>query len=367
MAIKSKGKYLFVISNSEIGGTELQILKTAKLINTRGHTSQVWVLGANGPLNDLAASLNVPIENFNLNIKKSKLLSIFQLFKLGIRLRKDAFDIAHAFLPETIMLILPIVRIFAPSTKRIAGIRGSLQKSNYLIDFFFRLILNDSWRIICNAEYLDNHLKNKFRIDSRKIRVIRNGVERIDIRNKTRNKIPHAIVIANFHSYKGHLMLLQVLSRINANYRTILCGSGVLKDEISRSIIKLGLSSKVTINSSINNVMESIEIADFAIHPSETEGLSNAILEEISAGLPVVAFNVGGNQELVTSGLNGFLIDPFNLIELQTRIEELINDNELRKKMSLAAVHKSKDFSWDVHIDQLLHVYQDEFKLQDCD
>lgn len=349
-----------MISNSEIGGTELQILKTANLVNTRGHASQVWVLGAKGPLNDLAASLNVPIENFYININKSKLRSIFQLFKLGIRLRQDAFDIAHAFLPAAIILILPIVRIFAPSTKRIAGIRGSLQKSNYLIDFFFRLILNNSWRITCNAEYLDKHLKNRFRIDSRKIRIIRNGVEKIDIGNKTRNRIPLAIVIANFHSYKGHLMLLQVLSRIDANYRIILCGSGALKDEISENILKLSLSSKVTINSSINNVLESIKIADFAIHPSETEGLSNAILEEISAGLPVIAFNVGGNQELVTSGLNGFLIEPFNLTELQTKIEDLINDDDLRRKMSLAAVHKSKDFSWDFHIDQLLHVYEDE-------
>ena len=360
MVIKSKGKILFVTANSEIGGTELQILKTANLINARGYDSQIWILGEKGPLNELASSLNVPIENFNINVKKTKLLSIFQLFKLGIRLRKNAFEIVHAFLPEAIILILPVARIFAPTSKRIAGIRGSLQKSNYLIDFFFGLILNNSWRIICNAVYLDKHIKNRFRVDSRKTRVVHNGVAKTDIVKKVSNKIPVAVVIANFHSYKGHLMLLQVLSRIDRDYRIILCGSGALKEEISRNILKLNLSSKVAINSSINNVLESIKIADFAIHPSETEGLSNAILEEISAGLPVVAFDVGGNHELISSGSNGFLIEPFNLFELQTRIEELINNNELRIRMSLAAVRKSKDFSWLVHIDQLLNVYEDQ-------
>jgi len=358
--IKSNGKFLFVIGNSEIGGTELQILRAANLINARGYESQIWILGKEGPLNDLAVSLNVPIENFNINVKETKLLSIFQLFKLGIRLRKNGFEIVHAFLPDAIILILTVARIFSPSTKRIAGIRGSWRKSNYLLDFFFRLILNNSWRIICNAEYLDEYLKNRFRVDSRKIRVVHNGVAKSNIQNKTRNEIPTAIVIANFHSYKGHLMLLQVLSRIDGDYRIILCGSGALKEEISGRILKLNLSNKVAINSSINNVQESIRIADFAIHPSKTEGLSNAILEEISAGLPVVAFNVGGNNELITSGLNGFLIEPFNLFELQTRIEELMNDKELRKKMSFAAVHKSKNFSWAVHIDQLLNVYEDQ-------
>ncbi len=357
IAIKSNRKILFVINNSEIGGTELQVLKTAYLINAQGHETEVWILGAPGPINDLAASLNVHIKNFNIDIRKHKFLSLFQLIKLGIRLRKSAFDIAHAFLPGPIILILPIARIFSPSTKRIAGIRGSLQKSNMLVDSLFRLVLNDSWCIICNATYLNTNLKNRFRVDSRKIHVIHNGVSAIDIRNKARNEIPIGVVVANFHSYKGHLMLLQALSRIEEDYRIILCGSGALKEEILKNILQLNLSDKVAINSSINNVLESIKIADFAIHPSETEGLSNAILEEISAGLPVIAFNVGGNHELISSGSNGFLIEPFNQFELQARIQTLIINNDLREKMSLAAFHKSKDFSWDIHINQLLNIY----------
>jgi glycosyltransferase involved in cell wall biosynthesis len=48
--------------------------------------------------------------------------------------------------------------------------------------------------------------------------------------------------------------------------------------------------------------------AGFAIHPSRTEGLSNAILEELAAGLPVVAMDVGGNSMLIDPGMNGYLL-----------------------------------------------------------
>lgn len=326
-------------------------------MNSRGCKSEVWILSGKGPLNDLASSLNVPVTNFDIDLHSSKFLWIFKLLKIGTRLRKSDFTVIHAFLPGVIILVLPLARIFAPSVKRIAGVRGSLQKSNFVIDSLYRVILNNSWRIICNAQYLSRNLRDRYHVNPEKIHVIHNGVSRSEISSVTDNEIPTALVIGNFHSYKGHLLLLRVLSRIKADFRVILCGSGPLREEISKNIMQLNLSSKVTINDSTDNVAESLRIADFAIHPSETEGLSNAILEELSAGLPVVAFEIGGNHELVTSGANGFLIEPFNLIEFQRRIEELIKNRALRKKMSLEAAHTSQIFSWDVHINQLLLIY----------
>lgn len=346
-----------MIGHSEIGGTELQILRTANQMSTRGCKSEVWILSHKGPLNDLASSLNVPVVNFNIDLYSSKFTWIFKLLMIGMRLRKSDFKVIHAFLPGAIMITLPLAHIFAPSIKRIAGVRGSLQKSNFVIDSLYRVILNNSWRIICNAQYLSSILRDKYHINPEKIQVIHNGVSRFEINRITDNKIPTAVVIANFYSYKGHLLLLQVLSHIKTDFRIILCGSGPLREEISKNIKQLNLSSKVAINDSTNNVVESLRSADFAIHPSETEGLSNAILEELSAGLPVIAFEIGGNHELVTSGANGFLIEPFNLVEFQNRIEELINNHALRKKMSLAAAHTSNIFSWDVHINQLLLTY----------
>jgi glycosyltransferase involved in cell wall biosynthesis len=356
--IESNRKILFVIGHSGIGGTELQILKTTNLINARGYESEIWIIGKSGPLNELAESIKVPVKNFNVDLKKNKFSGLIQLVKLGVRLRKNKFDVVHAFLPQAIILFLPLALLFTPSTKRIAGIRGSKQKSNFFIDSLFGIILKSSWRIICNADYLSKNIEDKFHIDPKKILVIHNGVSKFDFAAAIKSEIPTGLVIANFHSYKGHLMLLEALSNIKDEYRVVLCGSGVLQDEVSNNISRLNLGGKVVIDDSAFNVKESLRISDFAIHPSETEGLSNAILEELSAGLPVIAFNVGGNRELITSDVNGFLIEPFNLLQLQNKIENLIQNHNLRNKMSLAAVKSAENFSWEIHIDRLLLAYE---------
>ena len=360
MAIKSNRKILFSIGTSDIGGTELQILKTANLVNTQGFECEIWVLGKKGPLNDLAESLGVSIKNFDMSFRSKPILGIFQLLKLGLNLRKQDFEIVHVFLPEAIMLILPITQIFSPKSKRIAGVRGSLQKSNFCIDVTYRLVLRSSWRIIANAEYLRRFLLNKFEIDPNTVHVVHNGVSKFHLTDKELNDCPTGVVIANFHSYKGHLMLLDALLDIEDEFRVILCGTGVLKDQISAKIVELNLAARVKIDESENNVLEALKIADFAIHPSETEGLSNAILEELSAGLPVVAFNVGGNPELIVSGVNGYLVKPFDTLDFKTKIENLIKDVHLRKKMSEAAVFSTQRFSWDLHCAKLLAIYDSE-------
>ena len=357
MAIKSNKKILFSIGSSDLGGTELQILRTAKLINTQGYQCEIWVLGKRGPLNELAESLDVSIRNFNINLRSKPILGCFNLLKIGFSLRKKAFAVVHVFLPEAIMVVLPLSRIFSPASRRIAGVRGSLQKSNFFINTIYRFVLDNSWGIICNAEYLRNVVLNKFKIDSKKIHVVHNGVSRIDTQDHELNENPVAVVIANFHSYKGHLLMLDTLSSISKGYRIILCGTGALKQQISARIIELNLGARVKIDESENNVLEALKIADFAIHPSETEGLSNAILEELSAGLPVVAFRVGGNPELIVSGVNGYLVEPIDKLDLASKIEELISNVQLRERMSGAAVLSAQQFGWDKHCAKLLTIY----------
>jgi glycosyltransferase involved in cell wall biosynthesis len=87
-------------------------------------------------------------------------------------------------------------------------------------------------------------------------------------------------------------------------------------------------------------------MSQIAIHPSETEGLSNAILEEMSWGLPIIAFNVGGNSELIRNNINGFLV---NLNDEEAFIEKiliLIMDLDLRVKMGNVSKKLVDNFSW---------------------
>jgi glycosyltransferase involved in cell wall biosynthesis len=84
---------------------------------------------------------------------------------------------------------------------------------------------------------------------------------------------------------------------------------------------------------------------DISVLTSDSESLSNAIMESMAAGLPVVACRVGGNDELIRDGENGFLVQPGNDEELAERIERLVNSIEMRTSFGAAAKKDALNFT----------------------
>jgi colanic acid/amylovoran biosynthesis glycosyltransferase len=80
-------------------------------------------------------------------------------------------------------------------------------------------------------------------------------------------------------------------------------------------------------------VRELLRRADVFLHPSLSEGLSNATLEAMAVGLPVVVTDVGGMRELVTDGVDGFVVPPRDAAALAAALLDLAADPELREKM----------------------------------
>lgn len=75
-----------------------------------------------------------------------------------------------------------------------------------------------------------------------------------------------------------------------------------MRNEIERSISEFGLAGKVTLVGRVDNVSDYLQMGDCLIHSSRGEGISNAILEAMYAGLPVIATDVGGIPETVFPG-----------------------------------------------------------------
>ncbi len=85
----------------------------------------------------------------------------------------------------------------------------------------------------------------------------------------------------------------------------------------------------------------------FLANLSRWEGYGIAVVEALWAGLPVLAVNAGAVPELVTDGYNGFLIEPGDVKTCSERILTLLEDSELRKKMSInACASAEKLFTW---------------------
>jgi glycosyltransferase involved in cell wall biosynthesis len=76
---------------------------------------------------------------------------------------------------------------------------------------------------------------------------------------------------------------------------------------------------------------------DIFVHPSETEGLPNAVLEAAAAGLPIVATDAGGTREIVIDGTTGLLVPVGDGAALGAAIMKLVDDPDLRANLGSAA------------------------------
>jgi len=104
-------------------------------------------------------------------------------------------------------------------------------------------------------------------------------------------------------------------------------------------------------------VPQILALADLSLLTSNREGFSNAIVESLAAGVPVVATDVGGNREAVESGKNGFLVPPDDTEALARALKTILSDDSLRERMSQVARVSAQRFSLDRMLDETRQLY----------
>lgn len=137
---------------------------------------------------------------------------------------------------------------------------------------------------------------------------------------------------------KGHINLVRAFPKIRAlagsvPLRLVLVGEGPERNRIEHLSRSLGLTDSVTLVGQQDDVNPYYAIADVFALPSHSEGSPNALLEAISAGVPVVATAVGGIPEIVSNGREALLVRNNDEDGLASAIVRLLNDRSLRDRL----------------------------------
>lgn len=154
------------------------------------------------------------------------------------------------------------------------------------------------------------------------------------------------VTVANFNHEKGHDVLLEAMRLLEDKYKLLLIGEGPLNDKCKKFVAENGLKNRVEFAGRIDHSLlpEYLKDRNIFCMPSRSEGLPAAPLEAMSMGLPVVASRVGGMQQIVMDGFNGFLCKPENPSDLADKIKLTASHNWNQKEISDWA---SENYSWD--------------------
>jgi glycosyltransferase involved in cell wall biosynthesis len=342
-------KIVLAVGSLQFGGTETQLVKLAAGLRALGHEVSVLTLTAGGPLEDALGSMGIPTRRFaysGIRLRTATdrrslrvlLKEIRELVLVWRHLRRTRPHVCHAFLFTCYTHVLPLA--WAASVPvRINGRRGAPPPSpaglqRRVLDFLGH---RSSSGYICNSRAGADSLARTEGVPTERIAVIANCVEIPERTAEVTRQPARGIVVANLIAYKGHADLVEALALLDDPPEMCLVGEGQERERISSLLLARGLDRVVRLAGGVPHASRLLPEYQFAVLPSHHEGMPNAVLEAMAAGLPVIATRVGGVPELLTDGVTGLLVPPQSPGELAKAIGRIAEDPELRVRLGTAA------------------------------
>jgi len=142
--------------------------------------------------------------------------------------------------------------------------------------------------------------------------------------------------------------------------RLLLVGDGSLRESLRTRARALGLAEQVVFAGATDRVEDYLAAADFALLTSRFEGLSNSLLEYMSAGLPVVGSRISGNEDWIVEGDTGWLFEPGDVGALSRVLREVRDSlgDEIRRRGVRAREHVNNGASIAVVVGTLQATYR---------
>jgi len=271
--------------------------------------------------------------------------SIPAMFKLFCMLRKSQSDILHCFFPTSNSIGAVIGRW--------AGIRHIITSRR---DMAFNLTRTDVLKlkaanplveaVIANSSAVKKKAMALEGIDNDRIHVIPNGIDYAAYENaadKPPSCVPVVGIVANLNrDVKRVDVFIRAAALVCKRHpETVfkVVGDGHLRPHLEGLAHSLGLNSQIRFEGRRSDVARLLREMDIGVICSDSEGLSNAIMEYMAAGLPVVATDCGGNAELVTAWENGLLVPTGNADALSRALSYLLENPERARNMGQMGRH----------------------------
>ena len=335
-------RIIHFITDLSTGGAQVSLFRLLKQLDReRFSQSVVCLYNGDGLIAEQIRSLGIPVIDLNMSNK----------------LRLDAFWRFYRLLQEQQPLILHTWMFHANIPGRVLGrIAGipviisserTMRQEGKFRQLSNRYTASLSDRIVCVSVNVAKYTEQTIHLPPEKLVVIPNGVDRNDYRNLPSKaearrlfQLPDSALIigaiGRMHRVKGLNILLSAfaqLAELRGSVHLLFVGEGSVRQLLIDQTHDFGLNSKVTFLAFQKDIPKLLPALDLFVSASLHEGMPNAVLEAMAAGLPVVATDVGGTPEVVQDGQTGFLVPPGEFEALAISIDKLLEDPDLRCRM----------------------------------
>lgn len=352
-------KVLIIVPSLKYGGAERQIVNDAILLSENNFDVCIAYKIEGALVDQIPAN----IEKLYLN-NSGILKSAVNIYKNPF-FKKADFVFAHIFWSQKVAFLLSL---FSGKRYFFFDHGLGLWKKWYHI-FITRIISLKANKIITVSKAKKNLKHKNEKIPLKKIQVIPNSFSPTNNTKKEKAERKNELVtigfVGRFMEVKQLHVLVDVCKEIRLKtekFKFLLVGDGISMDKIKNLIELYGLESYFEFTGYVENPKHYFTIMDIFVLPSKREDLSVALLEASSTGLPSVAFDVGGNKEIIINGKTGFIIPPYDIKKFTDRLLFLMENTEIRSKMGIkAASYVQKQFSEDKRVEKLIKLIGNEY------
>lgn len=354
---------LYASSKKNWGGINSWMQKTAKGLISKGH--RVWLIGAKRS----AFATQLANEPFFIPIKYGTDYNPITIFKIWRFIKKHKIDLVVTNTDKDLSIAGVAAKLAGvPNIRRVGG-SGDFASQKSKIKFRHKNFVTATIAP-CDALWRESKAHSGW-LEEYPFHTIYNGRNPIVVDLETKNKIKKDLNIENFKTVfgvtcrlekgKGLELLISGLAPFLQNCQEmvlVIAGKGKMEELLREKARALGIEKQVVFAGFVINPIELASVYDIGFLLSELEGFPNTIVEYYAAGIPVVATKVGGVDEIVIDGKNGFLIAVDDKDALIGRVTQLVENPSLFEKMKEEA-KKTIDngFSEDQMIEEVERFY----------
>jgi glycosyltransferase involved in cell wall biosynthesis len=361
----------YVIDTFDVGGTELNAVRTAEALNRQKYVLTVFHLSEEGPLKARYQALDVEMVHLPL----SNLYSV-RTAAQGVRfanfLNKRRIDVVHTHDVYTNCFAIPWARLLTRCAV-LASRRWTEDVPRAALKTINRVACKFAHRILVNSDSVADFLVRNESVPAKQIVTIRNFISDTAFlivseaeRQKQREMwgVPSAAFVIGCVSrlapVKNHQFLIRALAVLPPQFHLVLIGDGQVRRDLESLAAELEVTARVHFTGEVLSEKNLHQFFDVSALVSRSEGFPNAIVEALAARRSVVATPVGGIPDLVKHESTGLIVEQDDVEMLAAHLSRLCQDAKLASMLGEAGCALVRQhFHEDVVIKQLSKVYDD--------